>query len=62
MRCSMSLKKSLLALSVAALSTLSFSAMAASTELSLWEDIQKSKGLTQAVADFEKQYDCKVNI
>ena len=44
-----------------ALAALSCSAMAA-TELNVWEDIQKSKGITQAVADFEKQYDVKVNI
>ena len=54
----MTLKKGLLAMALAALSC---SAMAA-TELNVWEDIQKSKGITQAVADFEKQYDVKVNI
>lgn len=45
----------------AALATLSFSVFAQGT-LNVWEDIQKSKGITQAVADFEKQYDVKVNI
>lgn len=34
----------------------------AQTQLNVWEDIQKSKGITQAVADFEKQFDVKVNI
>lgn len=54
----MTFKKSLLAMTLAALSCSSFAA----TELNVWEDIQKSKGITQAVADFEKQYDVKVNI
>lgn len=54
----MNFKKSVLA---AALATLSFSAFA-QTELLVWEDIQKSKGIEAAVADFEKQFDVKVNI
>ncbi|WP_202108833.1 extracellular solute-binding protein [Succinivibrio dextrinosolvens] len=34
----------------------------AKTELSVWEDIQKSKGIEQAVADFEKEFDVDVKI
>lgn len=44
-----------------ALASASASAFAA-TELNVWEDIQKSRGITEAVAAFEQQYDCKVNI
>ncbi len=34
----------------------------AKPQLNVWEDIQKSKGITQAVADFEKEYDVEVKI
>ncbi len=34
----------------------------ATTELHVWEDEKKSKGITQAVADFEAQFDCKVKV
>ncbi len=34
----------------------------AKTELNVWEDIQKAKGITQAVADFEKEFDVDVKI
>ena len=34
----------------------------AKTELNVWEDIQKSKGIAQAVKDFEAQYDVDVKI
>ena len=52
------LTKLAFAVSLGLVSTLA----AAQTELNVWEDIQKSKGITQAVADFEKQFDVKVNI
>lgn len=53
-------RKSALAAAMAALCFAS--AAMAQTELNVWEDIQKSKGIAAAVADFEKQYDVKVNI
>ena len=42
--------------------TLASGLAAAQTQLNVWEDIQKSKGIAQAVADFEKEFDVKVNI
>lgn len=30
--------------------------------LNVWEDIQKSRGIEQAIADFEKEFDVKVNV
>ncbi len=42
--------------------TLASGLAAAQTQLNVWEDIQKSKGIAQAVADFEKKFDVKVNI
>lgn len=38
------------------------SQVCATSILHVWEDDNKSKGITQAVIDFEKQYDCKVII
>ena len=35
---------------------------AADCELLVWEDIQKSKGITDAVAAFEQETKCKVSI
>ena len=43
------------------LGALCFAAQA-KTELNVWEDIQKSKGIAQAVKDFEAQYDVDVKI
>ena len=34
----------------------------AGTQLNVWEDIRKSSGIKDAVTDFEKQYDVKVNM
>ena len=34
----------------------------AATQLNVWEDIKKSAGIKDAIADFEKQYDVKVNV
>lgn len=42
--------------------TLASGYAAAQTQLNVQEDIQKSKGIAQAVADFEKEFDVKVNI
>lgn len=42
--------------------TLASGLAVAQTQLNVWEDIQKSKGIAQAVADFEKEFDVKVNI
>ncbi|AUH00276.1 cyclodextrin-binding protein [Prodigiosinella confusarubida] len=39
-----------------------FAAAAASRQLTVWEDIKKSVGIKQAVSDFEKQYNVKVNM
>ncbi|WP_315710217.1 extracellular solute-binding protein [Brenneria uluponensis] len=39
-----------------------FAAAAASRQLTVWEDIKKSVGIKQAVSDFEKQYNVKVNV
>ena len=52
------LSKTAVALSLALTSTLTL----AQTQLNVWEDIQKSKGIAVAVADFEKEFDVKVNI
>lgn len=54
----MSLKKGLLAFT---LSSLSFSAFA-TTEITVWEDVNKTDGIAIAAADFEQEYDAKVNI
>lgn len=40
----------------------SFIASAAEQQLTVWEDIKKSVGIKQAVADFEKQYQVNVNL
>lgn len=40
----------------------SASVQAAARQLNVWEDIKKSAGIKDAVADFEKQYDVKVNM
>ncbi|WP_353797565.1 extracellular solute-binding protein [Enterobacter cloacae] len=53
------MKKNLLAALI--LSTLSVQ-IHATTQLNVWEDIKKSSGIKEAVADFEKQYDVKVNV
>ncbi|MCU6308604.1 cyclodextrin-binding protein, partial [Enterobacter quasiroggenkampii] len=53
------MKKNLLAALI--LSTLSVQ-VHATTQLNVWEDIKKSSGIKEAVADFEKQYDVKVNV
>ncbi len=42
--------------------TLSASSVFAQEVLNVWEDIQKSKGIAQAIADFEKEFDVKVNV
>ena len=34
----------------------------AAQQLNVWEDIKKSSGIKDAVSDFEKQYDVKVNV
>lgn len=54
----MSFKKGLLAL---ALSSLSLSAFA-TTEITVWEDVNKTDGIAIAAAEFEQEYDAKVNI
>ena len=53
------MKKNILAALI--LSTLAVQAHA-TTQLNVWEDIKKSSGIKDAVADFEKQYDVKVNL
>lgn len=40
----------------------SFSVQAAQKQLTVWEDIKKSDGIKQAIADFEKQYDVKIKV
>lgn len=40
----------------------SSTAVFAQDELNVWEDIQKSKGIEQAIADFEKEFNVKVNV
>ncbi|KOC88949.1 extracellular solute-binding protein [Winslowiella iniecta] len=40
----------------------SFIASAAEQQITVWEDIKKSSGIKQAVADFEKQNHVKVNL
>lgn len=54
----MIVKNGLLAL---ALFSLSFSSFA-TTEITVWEDINKADGIAIAAADFEQEYDAKVNI
>ncbi|HDS2561301.1 TPA: extracellular solute-binding protein [Klebsiella aerogenes] len=34
----------------------------AGTQINVWEDIRKASGIKDAVTDFEKQYDVKVNV
>lgn len=41
---------------------LSTTSVFAQDVLNVWEDIQKSKGITQAIADFEKEFNVKVNV
>ena len=53
------MKKNILAALI--LSTLAVQAHA-TAQLNVWEDIKKSSGIKDAVADFEKQYDVKVNV
>lgn len=37
-------------------------AHAAKTQLTIWEDIQKSQGINQAIVDFEQENDVRINI
>lgn len=39
-----------------------FAAHAATQQLTVWEDIKKSAGIKEAIADFEKQHQVKVNV
>ncbi|KAA8997337.1 extracellular solute-binding protein [Affinibrenneria salicis] len=39
-----------------------FAAAASNQQLTVWEDIKKSDGIKQAIGDFEKQYNVKVNV
>lgn len=40
----------------------SMAAHAATQQLTVWEDIKKSAGIKEAIADFEKQHQVKVNV
>lgn len=53
------MKKNILAALI--LSTLAVQ-VHATTQLNVWEDIKKSSGIKDAIADFEKQNDVKVNV
>jgi len=54
------MKKNILAaLILSALATLQ---VQAAQQLNVWEDIKKSSGIKDAVSDFEKQFDVKVNV
>lgn len=46
----------------AAIASISSGAFAAQCELNVWEDIQKSMGIADAVAAFEQETGCKVNM
>lgn len=39
-----------------------FAAAATGQQLTVWEDIKKSAGIKQAIGDFEKQYNVKINL
>lgn len=50
-------------LSVAlSLGLVSAAPLAAKTQLTIWEDIQKSQGINQAIVDFEQENDVRINI
>ena len=42
--------------------SLGMAACVQATELTVWEDLQKGKGIEQAAVDFEKETGVKVNI
>lgn len=52
-------KNILVALILSAIATVQ---VHAAQQLNVWEDIKKSSGIKDAVSDFEKQYDVKVNV
>ena len=54
------MKKNILAALV--LSALATVQVHAAQQLNVWEDIKKSSGIKDAVSDFEKQFDVKVNL
>lgn len=54
------MKKNILAALI--LSALATVQVHAAQQLNVWEDIKKSSGIKDAVSDFEKQYDVKVNV
>ncbi len=54
------MKKNILAALI--LSALATVQVQAAQQLNVWEDIKKSSGIKDAVSDFEKQFDVKVNV
>lgn len=54
------MKKNILAALI--LSTLTIGQAQAAGQLNVWEDIKKSAGIKDAISDFEKQYNVKVNV
>lgn len=54
------MKKNILAALI--LSAIATFQVHAAQQLNVWEDIKKSSGIKDAVSDFEKQYDVKVNV
>ncbi|KGB01629.1 extracellular solute-binding protein [Enterobacteriaceae bacterium RIT814] len=54
------MKKNILAALI--LSAIATVQVHAAQQLNVWEDIKKSSGIKDAVSDFEKQYDVKVNV
>jgi arabinogalactan oligomer/maltooligosaccharide transport system substrate-binding protein len=54
------MKKNILAALI--LSALATVQVHAAQQLNVWEDIKKSSGIKDAVSDFEKQFDVKVNV
>ncbi len=54
------MKKNILAALI--LSAIATVQVHAAQQLNAWEDIKKSSGIKDAVSDFEKQYDVKVNV
>ena len=54
------MKKNILAALI--LSTLAIGQVHAAGQLNVWEDIKKSAGIKDAISDFEKQYNVKVNV
>ncbi|ROP61671.1 arabinogalactan oligomer/maltooligosaccharide transport system substrate-binding protein [Enterobacter sp. BIGb0383] len=54
------MKKNILAALI--LSTLAIGQVQAAGQLNVWEDIKKSAGIKDAISDFEKQYNVKVNV